>query len=712
MGLLFKQSPLFRQLADSLLAERSLVFCYGLAALLAITFLAQLFPMSFFTGNSAFFEQIDASQHVAGWLFYVRDTWHFPLLHTVRLNHPDGVSIAFTDSIPLAALPFKLAARWLPSSFHYIGWWHAVAFITQAIAASFLIRAFDLRHALATVCAVFFALTWPALLWRMGHTSLLSQGILLCALALYFLGRHGNWTSNKVAACFIGLCLIGLLVHPYFLAFCYALFLAFLTDQAIAGEGWRRQFPRLLSSVVAICAAGIALGYFSHGGTTTFGYGYYSMNLTSPFCGGRLIACAPEALHHEFSEYRFADATGGQYEGYNYFGAGVLLLVSIAMVMQWRTLTMLPRRYPALALTLMLFAIYAMSNQVYFGAREVFSFPLPTFLDRLTGTFRAGGRFFWVIGYLVLFTTLATLLKRRSPVVVLLLVLAMLLQWLDVQPLRERIANKAATQATHDLAPWTAAMSNVEKINIFPAFGCGESDVNMYWFFQRLAAHYGKLLDTGYIARPHVDCAINARGFAGNFLAGHLYVMSVDYLKNPFTVPEGFRTAAKRGECVKWQASVLCQTGANNAYWAGVGLATIPIAPFNDHVEWPAQALQTQTGKLQDGRLLPATTDKPGVLSFGPYIVLPAGRYHYTINFASRSDPSQTVGRWDVVLSSANGAGSEIAAGPLYGTGGSNARIEGTFTTNGTHLPLEIRTFFSGNGDLQLVGIALKKLSQ
>ncbi|RZI43625.1 hypothetical protein EGT07_07580 [Herbaspirillum sp. HC18] len=702
----------FRRLHESLFADRPALFSYGLAALLAIVFIAYLFPVAFLAGHGAFFESGDASQHVAGWQFYARDEWHFPLLHTQRLNHPDGVNIAFTDSIPLAALLFKLAAKWLPEDFHYIGLWHAVAFLIQGLAAAFLIRVFEVRHALGTVCAVFFALTWPALLWRMGHPSLMTHGIVLCAFALYFMGRQGKWSGNAASSALVALSIAGLTVHPYFFAFCYPLFLAFLVEQALAGEGWKIQLARLLASVVAIAAIGAVLGYFSHGGTTTFGYGYYSMNLTAPFCGGKLISCAQETLRHEFSEFRFADATGGQYEGYNYFGAGVLLLVPFAVAARWRDLPFTLRRYPVLLLTLLLFAAYAVTNLAYFGAHEVLSFPLPAFLDKLTGTFRASGRFFWPVGYVLLFTTLTALLKKRSTAGMLLLVLAMPLQWADVKLLRERIMRKASAPSTGEIARWSHVMSSVDKINLYPAFGCGDVDVNVYWFFQRLAADYGKLLDTGYIARPNVDCEANKRAFAGRFEKGRLYVMPADYLNNPFVVPDGFQEASTREECVKWRITVVCQAGSDRAYWARSGLATESLAPLKAYGEWSANALHSQIGTVQNGRLIPAEPSQPGVLSFGPYIILPAGRYHYTIDYVSRSDPSQQVGRWDVVMDGAAGAVRELAAGPMYGTEGAPARIEGTFTSGGAKEPLEIRTFFAGHGDLQVAGIVLKKMSQ
>jgi hypothetical protein len=258
-----------QRLFDFLWRDLSPAAAGCLALTLAIAFILHIYPIAFIAGHGRIFEEGDGAQHVAGWLFYASDGWHFPLLRTERLNHPDGISIVFTDSIPLAALLFKPFASWLPAHFHYLGLWHVVIFVTQALAATLLARALDLRHVLATVSAPLLAMTWPALLFRSaGHTALMTHGIVLCALALYFLGRHGKWSSRSTTWCFMALCLVGLTVHPYFLAFSYPLFLASLADHAIAGEGWKRQWPRVIGATAAIGIVGAVVGYFT-GDTTT-----------------------------------------------------------------------------------------------------------------------------------------------------------------------------------------------------------------------------------------------------------------------------------------------------------------------------------------------------------------------------------------------------------------------------------------------------------
>ncbi|MEI2813565.1 MAG: DUF6311 domain-containing protein [Burkholderiaceae bacterium] len=174
----------------------------------------------------------DISQHISGWWYFVQEPWHLPLLHTYKLDHPDGVSIAFTDSIPLAALFFKflitLFLNAFPAHFHYFGWWVGFVFIAQAVAATFLIRALGAKSWFAMVIAVGFALTWPVLHARYHHSALMTQSIILFGLAFYWLGQKGNLdksTSKRCIGrlerrCFDGSSLLfsddGFVVHCFF----------------------------------------------------------------------------------------------------------------------------------------------------------------------------------------------------------------------------------------------------------------------------------------------------------------------------------------------------------------------------------------------------------------------------------------------------------------------------------------------------------------
>lgn len=694
-------------------APQSSLHAYLTALLLGIGFVALLLPLRFLGGHGAFFENGDASQHVTGWLFFAQDNWRFPLLRTERLNHPDGAVIAFTDSIPLAALFFKLILPLLPKGFQYIGLWQGIAFVLQAVGATFLIRSLGARHLLATLCAVVFGLSTPALLWRIGHTSLMTHGLILLTLGFYFKGRLGSWTANRAAVMLIAISAIALTVHPYFLAFCYALFLAFLADQGIVGEGWGKQLVRLVASVATIAIVGAVLGYFGND-TTTYGFGLYSMNVTAPFCGSRFYSCISDVTAQHFDKFHFIDATGGQYEGFNYLGAGALLLLPLAVIGNWRAIRTLPRRFPALLAVLVLCTLYALSNKVYVGTDLLVSYPLPSLMDRLTGTFRASGRFFWIVGYALLFSVLVGVLKRRAATTVALLVVAMALQWVDGQPLRDNIMRNASAPAVDDLGPLRPLMADIDKIDLFPAFGCGDSDVKIYWLFQRVAAYYGKLLDTGYIARPNVDCKKNEAAFADSFRERNLYLMPSSLLKLPFAIPAGFRVAMQRGECVTWQEVFMCKNGATLSSWTATGLrVTAPALMLkSDSAEWPGAGLPTRIGQPAGNRMVTADRSKAGFLTYGPYATLPVGRYCYAIMYASGSSATDQVGSWDVFHAKEGGGAQVVASGTLAGTGGNVQRIEGPLEVaeGESHLPFEIRTVYKGIGDLQIVGVAFQKL--
>lgn len=202
---------------------------YSLALLFAAGMVMHLYPMSFLTGHGAYFQGGDAATNVAGWLFFVQDDWHFPLLHSARLNAPEGTSIAFTDSIPLVALFLKPFKSLLPEGFHYFGLWHAFCYLLQAWAAVFVMRSLNVHHLPAVLLAAGFALTWPALSHRLGHIALMTHGLLLIALGLYFRGlRIGKWRFVRTSTAFIALTCIALLIHPYLLAMTYPIFMAYL----------------------------------------------------------------------------------------------------------------------------------------------------------------------------------------------------------------------------------------------------------------------------------------------------------------------------------------------------------------------------------------------------------------------------------------------------------------------------------------------------
>ncbi|QEY74621.1 DUF6311 domain-containing protein [Pseudomonas denitrificans (nom. rej.)] len=677
--------------SSSLWREVPARVAYPVALLMAAAFVLYLYPLSFLAGHGLYFEGGDAASHVAGWLFFEKDEWRFPLLQSVRLNAPDGISIAFTDSIPLLALLLKPARALLPDGFHYFGLWHAFSYLLQALAATLLIRSLNVRHLPGTLLAVAFSLTWPALTHRLGHTALMTQGLLLLALAFYFRGSQTSWSIRRSGSAFITLTSAALLIHPYLLAMTYPVFIAYLVRQLLSSRLSLRQGASWLAgSLATLLALMYVCGYFIGKGAATAGFGIYSLNLLAPFCGGMLCD--------------FADATGGQGEGFNYLGAGTLLLALLALLSRGPELLRAARRHWPLLLVLLGFTLYAASHRIFIGQLALLDLHLPHRLEAVLGVFRVSGRFFWLVGYSVLFAVLAVLLRRNSVVVLVLAVAALLLQWQDTLGLRGYVQYQTRLPSTLDLAPWRSALAGVDAIDIYPAYGCSDTPTDDYVRYQYIAAKLGLTINSAYTARTLVDCAQKSAFANAPAEPSHLYVKA-GYSRNALDVPPLFLRAMDAGECRLDSIHLICASRLDGPSWDALGPK--PTTAQQDRsARWSAAQLPTLIGQLQDKRLVPRQKGAVGYLSFGPYTTLSAGPYRYSIDYLSQADSGTTTGNWDLVGESSPGQRVTLTSGPLTGTRGQPVALTGGVTLERPLQRVELRLFSNG-GDVQLEAITL-----
>lgn len=665
---------------------------YALAICMALGMALHLYPVQFLLGHGQFFEGGDAAQHVSGWLFFQQDSWRFPLLKTEQLNYPEGISIAFTDSIPLMALPMKLISAWLPEGFHYFGIWHAISYLLQAIGAVFLIRALGILHLPGAFLAIAFALTWPALTFRLGHTALMSQGLLLISLGVYLRGcSTSQGIATQTCLRLTLLSAIALLIHPYFLAMIYPVLLAYLAKQ------WHEQVFRV-KQVISWLAGSLAPlfmilflgGYFLGKGIASGGYDIYSLNLLAPFCGSSLC--------------NFMDGTGGQSEGFNYFGAGFLFLFFIALLLSPKAFVSVIFRHRFLFLVLLLLTLYALSNRVYLGKFELIHVDLPGWAKPLTGIFRVSGRFFWLVGYCALFFVLAVLLRRRSPVALLLVMLALTAQWYDTRGLRDVVMMQTHRADTIDLSTWAVVLEGVDQLDLYPIYGCESTSTDDYVHFQHIAARLGLRINTGYTARHNAECTLKSRFITEPTQPGHLYIRP-GFGSNPLNIPSLYQAAIHAGDCVMEGKHLLCLPGMEKERWASLA---VPLSAneISTRQDWAADQLPSVIGHIKNERLIPRQPGMSGYLSYGPYISLPTGIYQFRIDYLSDAQPDVPVGHWDVVGRDTHGRFQTFASGPLIGTNGKPQHITETFSLSQITTDIELRLFTTGE-DAQLSSIAI-----
>ena len=668
---------------------------YPLALLLAAGMVLYLYPSGFLAGQGAYFVTGDAASHISGWLFFREDQWRFPLLHSVRLNAPEGVSIAFTDSIPLVALLLKPFRSLLPDGFHYFGLWHAFCYLLQAVTAVFLVRSLGARHLPALLLATGFALTWPALTHRFGHTALMTHGVLLMALALYFRG-FSNDPGNRTRTCaaLTALACIALLIHPYLLAMTYPIHTAYLARLYVLGQiDLRRGLICVALSLLPLMGLMYAGGYLLSSNVAAPGFGRYSMNLKAPLCGGMLC--------------EFTDATGGQHEGYNYFGAGGLLLLGFALATCGRELLRLGRRHFPLLLVLLGFCLFAVSNRIHFGHYRVLEIPLPGSLEDALGVFRASGRFFWPVGYTLLFASLAVLLRKQSGLFLTVATAALVLQWLDTRGPRELVQYQASAPADLDLARWQSALAGFEAIDVYPAFGCGHTPLEDYVRYQYIAANLGLTISSGYTARPSGDCDSKNDFVRAPAQDDHLYVKT-GFQRNPLDLPPLFRELAEADGCVIDLGHLVCAR-SQSASLMTVGTPFVP--PEQVTARWAASELPSVIGRLQDSRLVPLQQGAIGYLSFGPYVNISPGTYEYGIEYRSEDRLGIAVGNWDLIGRKASGDLITVAEGSITGTQGHPSRLARTSTIHEPLSEVELRLFSNG-GDIKLEAITLSRQSE
>lgn len=433
--------------------------------------------------------KLDWRIHFLGWHFFRGEPWHWPPGRIEGYFHaPDGTAIAFTDSIPLVALVLKPLSSLLPMPFQYIGLWLLACFILQGVFGVLLTRVWtrDVVHQLLGA-ALF--VTIPTLLIRVGHPALCAHFILLWALWLYF-RRHGASIVQHGA---LGLC--AGLVHPYLAV------MALLLVAARVVRDRSRLAAAAAAATLGACVAGWwAAGLFTVSGAGNLaseGLGYYSMNLLSPITPSGWSTYLPDV----------PIATPGQvYEGFQYLGLGLLLLTAVASVVaiiEARAFAW--RRIGPIAAACLLFAIYALSPRVTFADRVLVDWTMPQ-LERWA-LFRATGRFFWPMAYLVVTGSIALVATRLRPhTATVLLVIALVVQLADLRAAHAERRITSRSEAFHAWANvmpsalWHEVLPRYRHVVIVPPRQCGSAPIG-FESPAYLAGLHGLTINSAEVAR-------------------------------------------------------------------------------------------------------------------------------------------------------------------------------------------------------------------
>lgn len=369
----------------------------------------------------------DHGQNSLGLIAYLRGLSAWPSLHDPLLMAPEGLGVALTDSNPLLAILLRPFASVLPDDWQYTGLWLLACLALQIVFAWKLLRPF-VKDGLSIVVGTALLACAPVLFARYGHINLCAQWLILWALHLFV-------DERRIRQPFAWALLIALagLIHPYLLVMVAAIWASaqlrlLITDT----RPLRIRLFGILPGLVALLAIPWAIGFLDDPLASTGSYGTFNMALDALWNPGNdgYSALLPA---------RSRSASQG-FEGMNYLGAGMLLLIVLVVATRSRqrdpapTSPETPSLDPLLWLTpafLVLTAIAIGPTMIWRG-HVLLEIPMPVAAIDALDPLRASGRMFWPVYYTILFATIAA--AGRLPGGSTMLLFALVVQALDFAP--------------------------------------------------------------------------------------------------------------------------------------------------------------------------------------------------------------------------------------------------------------------------------------
>jgi hypothetical protein len=494
----------------------------------------------------------DFAIHVLGAEALLRDPqWHFPLAVTSRLvSGGQQVSILFTDSAPWVAIIVKALGA---DQISVIGLVAALSVVLQPVAFMLLLLALGVRRAESLLVGAILGSLLPAWYMRLGmHVALSSHWLIVLALALSVTAIRKGVSWRIIG----GLAVLGALsfgIHLYLFVMIAAIALAaLLADVARSG---RTAAPRALAGLTLflMCSA-LTAWMLVHGPTGgAGGFGSFSMNLLSPFFPqqsglAQLILGRPGDI---------IDATTGQYEGFNYLGAGALICIAVAALAFYRSKPPRDDRRAAfpLIIVLLALAVFSLSNIVFLGYRPILYLPAPDFLGGVLGALRSSGRMFWPAAYMLIAWSIMMLDRfPNRKLAGSTLVLALALQIVDTSVMRQTLQNTYRPKAP--LALNMQPLAGLASLRFVPAYSCTEVDRPAMRQLALAVERNGAVVEDGPIGR--FDPAICERSAIERELAdsapGHWDLLIVKAL--PAEVVE---SAKHTSRCTTVGEDLLCE---------------------------------------------------------------------------------------------------------------------------------------------------------
>lgn len=446
--------------------------------------------------NIAWLGQGDPMTGYFGWSIFRNSPWHLPPGANPAYGLEIGNGIIYSDSNPLLALVFKPLSFLLPDTFQYFGIWVLICLCLQAFFSFKIVGLFS-NHKTITCLAASFLVISPPMLFRINsHFNLVAHFLILCSLYMLLKPqpiRHiAKWSILTGTSA---------LVHPYLLAMVGIIFIGDAIGRRLRNELSIRTSLKLCTAVaISTVSASWMAGYFTAGDSYSLGgYGLYRMNVLSlidPLGWSHLLPDLPRGP--------------GDYEGFNYPGLAILILVIptfFIVLRNPRELIRAAKKHQALVILLAALTLFSITNRIGFGSGEVV-IGIPSYITSLAEIFRSSGRMFWPVTYaihLVIFFSLIRRLNQRT--VFFVLTCLLIVQIVDTSSGWSKIRSTAMASPNSTFRSplqdsfWSEAAEEYEKVRwLLPAFP-PQWDLERWMTVADFAVRNGLSTDAAYLAR-------------------------------------------------------------------------------------------------------------------------------------------------------------------------------------------------------------------
>ena len=431
-------------------------------------------------------------------------------------NYVAGANTIFPTGNVVAPIFAKIIGIILPGSFQYLGILLVVWFVLQAYFAERLLSRFIANGTFRIIGSVFFVVS-PAFIYRispMGHVHLAAHWLILAAMYLYFddLLRFRPWSLLMALAVAINL---------YISVVVVAIFIAAVAKELINifREARFRNINALITRCVLIGVVAIAtfivsgyLTYSDPGGGT----GFFRLNLFAFFNPGYSPTESFSLLLNTFVPISNRMLFAEEWEGFQYIGLGVFLLLPVLGIFIWRRRGNIRSSswWSILVASTILF-IFALSNKVTFLHFEIIYW-WPDLLLRLHQTFRGASRFGFALYYLIMLGSIVSLsrvfTKRRATMILgVFLALTIVDQFSGLQHSRQYLVEVIPFDSVLKNAQWDEIAISHSKLVIdtnfdFQVDGEIPQKARVFsdnWFsLAKFAVDHQMSTNFGYVARP------------------------------------------------------------------------------------------------------------------------------------------------------------------------------------------------------------------